>query len=172
LRVRAAIARVVLSIPRNCSRGTGRIDGTEHALARPMSKPIPLIQKFMTTTPHSVGVEQTLATAHTMMSEHRIRHLPVLHGGKLLGMLTERDLRLVESLAGVDPAKVKVEDAMSTVVYSVSPEAPLDEVVTTMAEHKYGSAVVMQNQKVVGIFTTVDACRALAELLHTRLAKA
>ncbi|MDB4939341.1 MAG: domain protein AcuB [Labilithrix sp.] len=136
-----------------------------------MSKPIPTIQKFMTTTPHSIGVEQTLAKAHTMMREHGIRHLPVLHGGKLVGILTERDLRLVESLAGVDPTKVKVEDAMSTVIYSVAPEAPLDEVVATMAEHKYGSAVVVQNQKVVGIFTTVDVCRAFAELLQTRLAK-
>ena len=136
-----------------------------------MSKPIPTIQKYMTTSPHSIGVEQTLAKAHGMMREYSIRHLPVLHGGKLLGMLTERDLRLVESLAGVDPTKVKVEDAMSTVVYSVKPDAPLDEVVATMGEHKYGSAVVMQNEKVVGIFTTVDVCRALAELLTTRLAK-
>lgn len=137
-----------------------------------MSKPIPTIQKFMTTTPHSIGVEQPLSRAHTMMREHGIRHLPVLHGGKLVGILTERDLRLVESLAGVDPTKVKVEDAMSTVIYSVSPDAPLDEVVGTMGEHKYGSAVVMQNQKVVGIFTTVDVCRAFADLLQTRLAKA
>ena len=106
-----------------------------------------------------------------MMREHAIRHLPVLHGGKLVGLLTDRDLHLVESLAGVDPTKVKVEDAMSTVVYSVGPDTPLDEVVSTMGEHKYGSAVIMQNEKVVGIFTTVDVCRALAELLQTRLAK-
>jgi len=134
-----------------------------------MTKPIPTIQKYMTTSPHSIGVEQTLSVAHSMMREHAIRHLPVLHGGKLLGMLTDRDLGLVESLAGVDPTKVTVEEAMSTVVYSVSPESPLDEVVGTMGEHKYGSAVVMQNGKVVGIFTTVDVCRAFAELLHTRL---
>jgi acetoin utilization protein AcuB len=136
-----------------------------------MSKPIPTIQKYMTTSPHSIGVEQSLATAHAMMREHRIRHLPVLHGGKLLGILSDRDLHLVESLAGVDPTKVKVEDAMSTVVYSVSPDHALDDVVATMGEHKYGSAVVMQNEKVVGIFTTVDVCRAFAELLQTRLAK-
>jgi acetoin utilization protein AcuB len=40
-----------------------------------------------------------------------------------------------------------------------------------MAEHKYGCVVVMQNEKVVGIFTTVDVCRAFAEMLHGRLAK-
>ena len=50
------------------------------------------------------------------------------------------------------------------------PEAPLDEVVREMAEHRYGSAVVLANGKVVGMFTTVDACRAFAELLHGRLA--
>ncbi len=136
-----------------------------------MSKPIPTIQKYMTTSPHSIGLEQTLARAHAVMREHGIRHLPVLHGQKLMGLVTERDLRLVESLPDVDPTKVSVEEAMSTVVYSVGPDQPLDEVVATMAEHKYGSAVVMQNGKVVGIFTTVDVCRALAELLHSRLAK-
>jgi acetoin utilization protein AcuB len=136
-----------------------------------MTKPIPMIQKHMTTSPHSIGVDQVLAKAHAMMREHNIRHLPVLTGGKLVGLLTDRDLALVESLKGVDPKMVTVEEAMSGVVYAVSPETPLDEVVETMAEHKYGSAVVMQNGKVVGIFTTVDVCRSLAELLHTRLAK-
>jgi acetoin utilization protein AcuB len=136
-----------------------------------MSKVIPTIQKYMTTSPHSVGVEQSLAKAHVMMREFKIRHLPVLHGGKLVGMLTDRDLHLVESLKDVDPEKVTVEDAMSNVVYSVSPDTQLDDVVRTMGQHKYGSAVVMQNDKVVGIFTTVDLCRAFAELLETRLSK-
>lgn len=136
-----------------------------------MSKPIPSVSKYMTTSPHSIGVEQTLARAHAMMREYAIRHLPVLHGGKLVGILTDRDVRLLESFTDVDPATTSVEEAMSSVVHSVGPDAPLDEVVATMAEHKYGSSVVIQNGKVVGIFTTVDVCRALAELLHSRLAK-
>jgi acetoin utilization protein AcuB len=97
--------------------------------------------------------------------------LPVLAGGRLQGLLTDRDLGLIESMTGVDPRTVKVEDAMSTAVYSVAPETPLDEVVATMGQKKYGSAVVMQNGHVVGIFTTVDLCRALGDLLETRLAK-
>lgn len=136
-----------------------------------MTKPIPTIQKHMTTSPHAIGLDQPLTVAHSIMKQHQIRHLPVLNGGALVGMLTERDLGLIEALRDVDPSKVTVEDAMSTTVYSVKPETPLDEVVNTMAEHKYGSAVVMQNNHVVGIFTTVDVCRTLAELLHTRLAK-
>ncbi len=134
-----------------------------------MAKAIPTIQKYMTTAPHSIGTEQTLAHAHEVLRTHHIRHLPVLQGGKLVGMLTQRDLALVETLKDVDPQAVKVEDAMSNEVYTVSPDAPLDEVVQEMAEKKYGSAVVVSNHKVVGIFTTVDVCTALADLLHSRL---
>lgn len=136
-----------------------------------MSKAIPTVQKYMTTVPFSIGPDQPLMRAHTMMREHNIRHLPVLHGGQLVGILTDRDLHLIETLKDVDPAKVMVEDAMSQMPYSVEPDSPLDHVAAEMAEHKYGCAVVVQNSKVVGVFTTVDACRALSELLRTRLAK-
>lgn len=134
-----------------------------------MSKAIPSIQKYMTTAPHSIGADQPLTKAHELMSEHDIRHLPVLVGGKLVGMVTDRDLKLIEAMAGVDPKKISVEDAMSANVYAVAPETPLDEVVTTMGSRKYGSVVVMQNNKVVGIFTTVDLCTAFTQLLETRL---
>jgi acetoin utilization protein AcuB len=136
-----------------------------------MSKPIPQIQKHMTTAPHSIGSDQVIAKAALMMNEHHIRHLPVLRGGRLLGILTDRDIKLIETFRDVDPTKITVEEAMTEQPYSVGPETPLDEVVETMAANKYGSAVIVQNQKVVGIFTTVDACEALCQLLRTRLAK-
>lgn len=136
-----------------------------------MSKPIPRIQKYMTTTPHSIGIDQPLRVAHAMMHEHHIRHLPVLEGGRLVGILTERDVALITSMMDATEKNTTVEDAMTTDVYAVSPDASLDEVASEMAERKYGSAVVLQNQKVVGMFTTVDACRALSELLRERLAK-
>lgn len=136
-----------------------------------MTKTIPTVQRYMTTSPHSIGLDQTVAQAEKFMNEHKIRHLPVLEGGQLRGMLSDRDVHLIETFKEVDATKVTVEDAMTQTVYSVSPDAPLDEVVDAMAEHKYGSAVVMQNNKVVGIFTTVDVCRAFGELLRGRLAK-
>jgi len=136
-----------------------------------MSKPIPTIQKYMTTTPHTIGSDQTIAKASALMSEYRIRHLPVLRGGQLLGVLSDRDIKLIETFRDVDATKLQVEEAMTEQPYTVAPEMPLDEVVSTMAEKKYGPAVIVQNHKVVGIFTTVDACQALAELLNTRLAK-
>ena len=136
-----------------------------------MSKPIPPISKYMTTTPRTADASSTLAEAGKLMEETGIRHLPVVSDGKLVGMLTDRDVKFVESFADVDPKKLTIEQAMHEEPYMVSPDTPLDEVVATMAELKYGSAVVMQNQHVVGVFTTVDACRALSELLSTRLRK-
>ena len=135
-----------------------------------MTKPVPAVRKYMTTSPHSIGVDQTLAHAHSVMKKFDIRHLPVLTGGKLVGIVSDRDLQFVETLRDVDPASMQVEEAMSTDVYSVSPDTPLDEVVGEMGQKKYGSAVVMDNDKVVGMFTTTDVCRAFAELLHSRLA--
>lgn len=135
-----------------------------------MTKAIPIIQKHMTKSPHAIGIDQPLIVAHALMKKHEIRHLPVLDGGALVGVITDRDLSLIETLREVDPKHVTVEDAMSSSVYAIKPETPLEEVVITMAERKYGCAVVMHHNQVVGIFTTVDACRVLAELLHTRVA--
>lgn len=134
-----------------------------------MSKPIPPISKYMTTTPHTADGSITLAAASKLMQAHGIRHLPVMAGEKLLGVITDRDIKFAESFSIVDPEKVTVFGAMTEALYTVGPEAPLDEVVATMAEKKYGSAIVVQNKHVVGVFTTVDACRALSELLTTRL---
>src|SRR5512140_1734676 len=133
-----------------------------------MAKSIPHIDRYMTTSPYSIGQEQKLSQAHKLMRTHNIRHLPVLHGGKLAGVLSDRDLHLIESLRDVDPEKVLVEEAMRPTVYAVAPTASLDEVVREMAHHKYGCAVVVDNGKVVGVFTTVDAMRVFVELLEAK----
>jgi acetoin utilization protein AcuB len=134
-----------------------------------MTKSIPHIKKYMSADVQTIGDEQPMSVAHRLMREQHIRHLPVLHQGKLVGILSDRDLRLVETLQDVDPTKVTVSEAMTPEPYVVGPEAELDEVVSTMAAKKYGSAVISDNGKVVGIFTTVDACSAFADLLTTRL---
>jgi acetoin utilization protein AcuB len=123
---------------------------------------------YMTIGPHSIGRDRPLSHAHKLMKTHRIRHLPVLDGGALVGVITERDLNLFDALRDGDLTELTVEDAMSLSVYAVAPETPLEEVVSTMADHKYGCAVVLQAGHVVGIFTTVDVCRALAWLLCSR----
>jgi acetoin utilization protein AcuB len=131
-----------------------------------------VIDDFMTRSVHTIGLKSPLSAAHRLMNEHAIRHLPVLEGGRLVGMVSMRDLHLIETIQGVDPREVTIEEAMSQDAYAVPPGTALVEVARTMALHKYGSAVVAQNGHVVGIFTTIDALKALEALLSTPLAEA
>jgi acetoin utilization protein AcuB len=99
------------------------------------------------------------------MRDHQIRHLPVEDGGKLVGVLTDRDVKLAASFQGSE--KLTVEDAMTPDPFTVTPQTPLDHVTEVMAEHKYGCAIVRQdNGKVVGIFTATDAVRLLGEKMR------
>jgi acetoin utilization protein AcuB len=128
-------------------------------------KQMPKIEKVMTFMPHTIGHDIKITTAIDLMREHRIRHLPVLDGGNLVGVLTDRDIKVATSFEG--SGDLNVDDVMMPDPYSVRPEAALDEVVQEMAEHKYGCVVVRQeNGKIVGIFTAIDAMRSLSELLR------
>lgn len=124
------------------------------------------IENFMTRSVLTIGTKSPLTEAHRLMNEHAIRHLPVLEGGRLVGMLSQRDLHLIETLKDVVPKEVLVEEAMSQDAYTVAPEAPLEDVAREMALHKYGSAVVARGKQVLGIFTTTDALRALDTVLR------
>jgi acetoin utilization protein AcuB len=127
-------------------------------------KQMPQIQKFMTPMPQTIGRDISIEIALTMMRHHRIRHLPVQDGGKLVGILTDRDLKVATAFA--DSHQLTVEEVMTPDPYTTTPEASLDQVVFEMAEHKYGCAIIQQeNGKVVGIFTAVDGLRVLGETL-------
>lgn len=123
------------------------------------------VDSYMTKSPQSVAREAPLAEAMALMDEHHIRHLPVMFGDRMVGVISERDVILVNSLKDLGIPDITVEDAMTTEPYTVAPGDDLGDVVRQMAEKKIGSAVVVDDKKVVGIFTAVDACRALAELL-------
>jgi acetoin utilization protein AcuB len=127
------------------------------------------IDHFMTPKPHCIAHDQPLSAAHERMRELKVRHLPVLKSGKLVGILSQRDLFFVETLRDVDPTKVPVEDAMTEDVYVVPPERPLGEVSAKMVECKYGCAVVVRGGHVVGIFTTSDALRVLVGMVEAWL---
>ena len=134
-----------------------------------MTKAIPTIQKFMTTSPHTIGIDQTLSQAKNVMHELSIRHLPVLSGGALVGIISEHDINFMLSFKGVDLMHEKVSEAMTTDPVKVDAHSLLDGVCREMAEKKIGSVLVQDNNKLVGIFTWVDALKAMDELLKTRL---
>ena len=123
------------------------------------------IAEVMTTDPHTIGAEQPLARAHDMMREHGLRHLPVLEGGKLIGVLSQRDLYFVEAIAGVDAKIDHVADALASELFTVAPGECVRDVARTMGEHKYGCAIVLDRGHVVGIFTATDALALLARAM-------
>ncbi|MBS2018829.1 MAG: CBS domain-containing protein [Deltaproteobacteria bacterium] len=136
----------------------------KRATTRPAKRSKLTIGDVMTPRPITLGTKVSLLTAHRTMNESRLRHVPVVERGKLVGVITQRDLYFLESIEGVDMEKDCVEDAMSADTYTVSPSAPLARVVGTMARKRYGCAVVMEKGKVTGIFTTTDALKMLAGL--------
>ncbi len=124
-----------------------------------------LIDDCMAPSPYSIEKGASLAQARELMERHLIRHLPVMDGETLVGMLSTRDLHLLQALDDHDPGNVQITAAISEPPYTVQIGTQLRNVVVYMAAKKYGAAIVLDGTKVVGLFTTVDALRVLSNLL-------
>jgi len=127
----------------------------------------PQVIAFMTPFPHSIDVDAPLADAHKLMREHRFRHLPVMSGGEIVGVLTDRDIKLVlgPDFGSPDEWELRVRDAYVERPCVVPASTPVAKVARVMAQNHIGSAIVTKHGKLVGIFTVTDACRALAEII-------
>lgn len=127
---------------------------------------MPPISRYMTRQPWTIARDAPLDHAKELMRAHEIRHLPVLDGGTLVGVVSERDIYRLERFRHLGN-HFTVDDAMTDEVYTADVDQPVDEVVEAMAENKYGSAVVMNRRyHVEGIFTTVDGMQVLADILR------
>jgi acetoin utilization protein AcuB len=130
--------------------------------------PIAKIRQFMTTCPHTIESDARLTEARLRMMELQARHLPVVEHGRLVGLLSDRDIALCESLLTEPSDATKaptVREAMSENVFTCGPDAHLHAVAREMATRKIGSAVIVEPahpMKVMGVFTTTDALGALA----------
>ena len=129
---------------------------------------LPQILAYMTPFPYSIDVDAPLAEAHAFLRERHIRHLPVTERGELAGVLTDRDIKLAlgPDLGSPPERELTVRDVFQPDSYIVDAGATLQQVASVMAERHVGSALVTRGDKLVGIFTTTDACRALARILH------
>jgi len=127
-----------------------------------------------------IGVKPRDSAAHArvLMVQHRVNQLPVLHGPRLVGIVTDRDLRdafpsVAETMApsrrrppaGAEPSAIPVEDVMSHHVLTVEPDTPLDEAARLLREKRIGALPVVSGGHVVGIVTRSDLLEALAQLL-------
>ena len=104
------------------------------------------------------------------MREYRVRHLPVAHNRKILGLITDRDIKLVlgPDFAYPDKDKMRVEEAMLTSTYTVDLNTPLDVVLEEMVSAHIGSAIVTRKGELAGVFTCTDVCREFTRFLHEK----
>lgn len=121
------------------------------------------IESLMSAKPITINSHQTLKFALNTMRENNIRHLPVLENGKVRGVLSERDIRFLESVERVDLNDLKVADAYSDDLFSVEPHADVKVVCQLMHDEKIGSVVVQREQDLLGIFTWIDALKFITQ---------
>jgi acetoin utilization protein AcuB len=130
---------------------------------------MPTVHRYMSLHPYTVSRRDSMSTAHRLMRAHGIRHLPVVDDGVLVGILSDRDLRLGDTRDS-DPDVVAVEQVMTNCVPSVTPEMPLDEAIELMSTERCSALVVINKAGVVGILTATDALFALTDLLRRNAA--
>ena len=124
------------------------------------------IDRYMSTVVVVIDPSQPLSEAIRRMRLHEVRHLPVVRKGKIAGLLSQRDVYLMQSIADSDPSAIAVAEAMTSAPYTVDPEAPIDRVVREMARRKVGSVLVAHDGRLLGLFTSTDALLALAALVE------
>jgi acetoin utilization protein AcuB len=105
------------------------------------------ISSFMSAAPHTINPRDSLSFAREQMNRFGVHHLPVVDADILLGLLSQRDLYLMESIKGVDLHEVPVEEAMTKDVLTVSADSSLAHVCMRMAQKHFGSAVVMDGRR-------------------------
>ena len=125
------------------------------------------VGRYMTVCPETIDYDATLADAHALMTQRACRHLPVMRDGAIVGVLSDRDVAVVESLGRTPSDKIRVVEAMTPVPYAVPKDMPLGRVVREMQRNKYGCTLITDDAggPPIGIFTTTDALHALHALL-------
>lgn len=130
--------------------------------------PSTTIDAVMTPYPYSIEIDAHLTTARAMLTQFKIRHLPVRDGDEWVGVVTEQNIDMAQAL-GVDmsvSSNVRIRDLCRHKTYSVAPDAPLAQVLRDMAERSLDSALVVKDGKLLGIFTATDALRRYADVLQ------
>ncbi|MGE5700431.1 MAG: CBS and ACT domain-containing protein [Deltaproteobacteria bacterium] len=132
-----------------------------------------LVGRRMTKDPKTVSPDDTLGTAAGMMRESRINHLPVVEGGRLVGILSDTDLRNASLASGPLPAPEgtvdrdrRVREVMKTEVWSLTPEDSVEDALLIITRKRFGALPVLSGDKLVGIITKIDLLNAVIDVLN------
>lgn len=133
-----------------------------------------LVEKWMTKSPVTVNEGDSLATAIRLLKEKRIRRLPVMKDGKLVGIVSDRDLKEASPSKATSLdiwelhfllEKLTVGAVMTKKVVTITPETTIERAALVMMERKIGGLpVVSADRKLVGILTEDDVFRALVDV--------
>lgn len=136
-----------------------------------------LVEKRMKPDPITVGPDDSFRHAMNLIRQRGIRHLPVVEGGRLVGIVTDRDIRQASPSSATSLEmhelhylleKLKVRDVMTANVITVTPETSIDEAARLMLQHRIGSLPVLRGKDVVGIITETDMLQALVDVMGIR----
>lgn len=137
-----------------------------------------LVLDWMTPHPITITPQTTLPEAHRVMKERRIRRLPIMEHGKLVGIFTFGDLRAAEPSPATSLSiwelnylleKAQVKEVMTRKPITVAPKTPIREAANLMLLHKISGLPVVENEKLIGIITESDIFRMLVrDLVDTK----
>ena len=132
-------------------------------------KKIPYVGSVMTPFPYFVDTDDEVGEVARLMGEHQIHHVPVQQNGRVVGIVSERDLYHLGDrfLPITDRARIRARDIMAYDPYTVAFDTPLNEVALEMAKRHAGSAIVLHHEKLAGILSATDICRILAEIFES-----
>ena len=136
-----------------------------------------IARDLMTPDPLTVTPQASIAEVWDLMREVEVRHVPVVQGGTLVGMLSDRDLARVDmarllKVEGADALRQElatpIAQVMSSNVISVEPDTEVGDVIALLLDHKVGALPVVEaeTREVLGIISYVDVLRALQGLLE------
>jgi CBS-domain-containing membrane protein len=123
------------------------------------------VADWMTETVLTVEIYDSISVARQLMSKHRVNQLPVLDRDRLMGIVTDRDIRdayptsmLIGRAKEIDKfaESYTVEEVMTHDVFTVEPETPLATAVALLRHHRIGSLPVVKEKQLVGIITRSD----------------
>jgi CBS domain-containing protein/RimJ/RimL family protein N-acetyltransferase len=126
------------------------------------------VRTWMTPTPITITVEETVITAYERMKIHHIRRLPVMNGETLVGVITVNDVRSIvpmgpEMIVGFNDsiASRKVKDVMSSHPVTITQEASLGEAARLMMKHKISGLPVVEKGALIGVISEADIFRLM-----------
>tara|TARA_Y100000296_G_C5168980_1_gene256266 strand:+ start:489 stop:902 length:414 start_codon:yes stop_codon:yes gene_type:complete len=125
------------------------------------------VDEFSTPVLVSSSKDETVGDIINKMKENNVRHIPVLDNSRPIGIISDRDIHLLNDIGKEELRLLKASDIMVSEPYCVNLGTPLDEVAFKMSERKIGSALIVNKDgDLDSIFTSVDGLNALIEIIR------